>query len=107
MTSTGLTRLHSFLENFTPETGNTSRKVLFANGWARSAGGTWYELTGATLSADATAKKESRLDYRGGVEGKSFFLRNCGFFNERSPTGARLTREGTGTAPDIDLAGLP
>jgi hypothetical protein len=101
----GLRRLHSFLENFIPETGNIARKVFFSNGWVRSAAGTWYELTAAKLSVDATAKKEARLDFQGGVEGKNFFLKNCGFFDGTSLPGTAFMRGGAGKEPEV--AGLP
>jgi hypothetical protein len=105
-TTTDLKRLHSFLENFLPETGQTSRKVLFSHPWVRSVAGRWYELTEATLTADATAKKEARRDFLGGVEGDSFFLKNCGFFNETSTTGTLFSRKPTGKAPEVDVEAL-
>jgi hypothetical protein len=100
-TTTGLTHLHSFLENFLPETGLISRRVVFSNPWVCDASGRWRELTRATLSADATAKKGSRLDFQGGVENDSFFLRNCGFFNETSIVGSTFTRREAGIVPDV------
>jgi hypothetical protein len=43
-TNTYLKRLHSFLENFSPEQGNIERKVLFNNQWVRDVNGQWTEL---------------------------------------------------------------
>jgi len=105
-TRTYLKNLYAFLENFLPETGHISRRGLFSNQWVRSAAGNWYELTRATVTADATARKGARLDYAGGVEGGSFFLKNCGFFNGPSEPGAPLVRRMTGTVPDVDLSRL-
>lgn len=106
-TSTYLTRLHSFLENFIPATGQYGRKGLYANQWVRDIEGQWYELVQARFTADATARKEARLDYAGGAEGASFFMKNCGFFNERTEIGAVFTRKANGREPSIDFALLP
>jgi hypothetical protein len=44
----------------------------------------------------------------GGADGKRFFLRNCGFFNEMGRPGETFSRAATGTTePDIDLESLP
>ena len=106
-TDTYLTRPHSFLENFIPAMGQYARKGFWSNQWICDSKGRWTELTQARFTADATARKESRLDYAGGAEGDRFFMKNCGFFNERTEIGAVFTRKATGKKPDIDLSKLP
>jgi len=102
-----LTRLHSFLENFIPGTGFRSRRALYGNQWVCDLQGNWHELTQARFTADATARKQARLDYAGGAQGNVFFMKNCGFFNERSEIGTVYTRSTTGKKPDIVFAQLP
>jgi hypothetical protein len=82
-TNNYLKNLYSFLENFMPDTGPLARKGYYSNQWIRDSKGSWIELTNVKFTADATARKESRLDYSGGVENGLFFLRNCGFFNDK------------------------
>ncbi|SNZ00430.1 protein of unknown function [Flagellimonas pacifica] len=105
-TSTHLERLHSFLENFVPSTGHLSRKVQFGNQWAYTTDGTWTEMDKATFTADATASEGHRLDYTGGAEGDSFFLKNCGFFNDSTPINTSFTRTTSNVAPNIDFSEL-
>jgi hypothetical protein len=81
-TTTYLTRLHSFLENFEPLTGNIVRKAWYHNQWIKTTTGEWKPICNAIFTADATAKKRYRLDYSGGVKDGEFFLRNAGFFND-------------------------
>jgi hypothetical protein len=102
-TSTYLKNLHSFLENFIPETGNIERKGNWGNQWVCNSSGKWTELTKAKFTADATARKEARLDYSGGIENGRFYLRNCGFFNDNTVINSTFSRPGTGTPPDIDF----
>ncbi|MDY7394594.1 DUF3472 domain-containing protein [Aureibaculum sp. 2210JD6-5] len=102
-----LQNLYSFLENFMTETGYISRKGNYKNQWAYTKDGIWTELVTAKFTADATARKESRLDYAGGVEGNTFFMKNCGFFSEITPIDSEFTREANGTAPAIDFSQLP
>ncbi len=106
-TSTYLTRQHSFLENFIPQMGYKSRKVNYTNQWVCDKEGNWFELTKAKFTADATAHKDSRLDYAGGNEGSQFFLKNCGFFSERVPFDTFFERTPTGNQPQIDFSALP
>ena len=106
-TNTYLAGLYSFLENFIPETGATSRYARYSNQWARDTGGQWHELTRAHFTADDTARKGNRLDYTGGMQNGAFFLRNCGFFNERTEIDTDFERPPTGKQPVIDLNGLP
>lgn len=106
-TSTHLTRLYSFLENFIPETGVTSRYARYGNQWIRDSRGQWHELSRARFTADATARKGNRLDYTGGLQNGAFFLRNCGFFNERTDIDTDFERPATGKQPVVDLEDLP
>lgn len=101
-----LERLYSFLENFVPATGNTSRKANYNNQWIYTTDNEWIELTKAKFTADATARKESRMDYAGGVNGNQFFMKNCGFFNNTTPINTEFTRTSNGVAPNIDFSQL-
>ncbi len=84
-TSTYLTRFHSFLENFTPNTGNITRKAYYLNQWVRNKDGNWFPVSKARFTGDATAQKGYRMDYAGGIEDGKFFMKNDGFFNESTP----------------------
>ncbi|KYG83879.1 nematoblast specific protein [Roseivirga echinicomitans] len=106
-TDTYLKRPHSFLENFHTETGNQTRKGLYSNQWVYDTKGNWYEMTTAKFTADATARKESRMDYAGGAEGTSFFMQNCGFFSGWTTIDSMIEREPLGIAPNIDFSLLP
>jgi alpha-N-acetylglucosaminidase len=44
-------------------------------------------------------RREARVQDR-------FFLKTCGFCDEKTPYGTRFTRTGGGTAPDIDFESL-
>ncbi len=106
-TDTCLTRLHSFLENFYTETGNIARKGMYTNQWVFSTENQWIEITKAKFTADATARKESRMDYSGGAENNAFYLQNCGFFNETTTIDSYLERKPTGIPPLINFEDLP
>lgn len=106
-TDSYLTNLYSFLENFHTETGAISRKALYTNQWICDTKNNWHELTKAKFTADATARKDARLDYAGGVENGKFFMKNCGFFNERTKIDTWFTKEPKGRTPDIDFSKLP
>lgn len=99
--------LHSFLENFDPETGDQPRNANYKNQWVATADGTWIEITNATFSADNTARLNYRKDYGGGTEKDCFFLKNCGFFNDFTPIKSALQRQSSGQHPDIDFNKLP
>jgi hypothetical protein len=105
-TNSHLKSLYSFLENFMPETGPLTRKGYYSNQWVRDAKGNWFELSGVKFTADATARKESRLDYSGGVENGSFFLRNCGFFSDKTNMDQSFSRPKTGKQPEISFSEL-
>ncbi|AUD07469.1 nematoblast specific protein [Spirosoma pollinicola] len=107
-TTTYLTSLYSFLENFTPETGNVSREVEFSNQWVRSKEGNWQEITKAQFTGDNTARKSYRMDFAGGLsKNKCFFLRNCGFFDAYTPLKTDFTRPAQHQPPTINIDQLP
>lgn len=99
---------YSFLENFNPITSITSRHVLFKNQWARTVGGEWKEITGASFTCDDTGNKGLRWDYSGFVDDANhgFILKSFGFTNEHTNNGTKFTRTVGGTMPDIDLNAL-
>jgi hypothetical protein len=104
-TSTGLTNLYSFLENFEPELGDHRRMVLFNHAWAGDSTGHWVSLHRARFTVDNTARKGYRMDYGGGVREGGFYLENDGFFNEYTPAGIWLDRgaDRDERGPDITL----
>ncbi|MGF1922783.1 MAG: DUF3472 domain-containing protein [Bacteroidia bacterium] len=106
-TQTYLKRLHSFLENFLPEFGDQSRKVLFKNQWVCDSKGLWTEINAARFTTDNTGNKAYRMDYGGGVSGSSFYLTNCGFFSEFTPPKTNFTRRLAKNKPIINFNYLP
>lgn len=102
-TNTWLKHLHSFLENFSPEYGDKERLVLFGNQWIRTHEGKWIELNKARFTADNTARKGYRMDYAGGVKTNTFYLRNCGFFNDYTSIDTWFERPLTNKQPVVDL----
>ena len=108
-TNTYLTHWHSFLENFSPDTGAITREANYGNQWACDKTGRWFTAAMAVFTADATAHKGARLDYAGGTTSSGrFFLRNCGFFNERCEPGTVISRAPSAQqAPVIDFDKLP
>lgn len=102
-----LTSLYSFLENFVPETGNTTRMARYGNQWVRDSSGRWNELTQIKFTGDNTARKNYRKDYAGGVSGNIFYLRNCGFFNDYTKLDQLFERTPNGSPPKVDLTSLP
>ncbi len=105
-TSTYVTRPYSFLENFIPNTGALSRQGGFYNQWMRDSKGQWYEIAEAKFSADATARKDARLDYSGGTQNEGFYLMNCGFTNDHTSIGTIFKRTPQNTPPEINFEGL-
>ncbi|MFI3315623.1 MAG: DUF3472 domain-containing protein [Rikenellaceae bacterium] len=99
---------HSFLENFSPNQGYLPRSVEFSNQWALDTKGKWHEVTNGRFTHDATASAGVRKDYAGGVreESNSFFLSNCGFFNESTKYLSKFQREAKGKEPQIDFKAL-
>ena len=105
-TNTYLKRPHSFLENFRTEVGHISRMGEYTNQWIYDTKGNWHELTKAKFTADATARKGSRVDYAGGAVGNKFYMKNCGFFNEKTTIDTFHERTANGVAPVIDFSSL-
>lgn len=107
-TDTHLSGFHSFLESFLPNLGYIGRRALYSNTWVADIEGHWHECTKARFSVDATGGKKQRLDFNGGVEGNSFFMKNCGFFNETGKPGEWFERESTGDQqPNVAFEKLP
>jgi hypothetical protein len=106
-TNTYLKHLHSFLENFEPEEGTITRRGLFNNQWIADENGKWLELNKAKFTIDNTGAKGYRMDYAGGTEGDSFFLRNCGFFSHYTIRNTLFERPPGGKMPVIDFDALP
>lgn len=104
-TDTYLKHLYSFLENFIPEQGVFARRALYKNQWAYDATG-WHKLTEVTFTADNTARKEYRLDYSGGIEKDGFYLKNCGFTNDKVLVDSKFQNPGRSAEPKIDFSKL-
>lgn len=102
-----LTGFHGFLENFIAQYGNVQRSAHYGNQWVRDTESRWHEIVGARLTGDNTARTRQRLDYAGGSEQDHFFLRNCGFFNDRVDLDQTFQRTPNRTPPAIDFDGLP
>lgn len=105
-TNTYLKRLHSFLENFMPGTGNQQRMALYGNAWVMDKSGIWTAINAARFTADQTARKRFRLDYAGGTQGNAFFLKNCGFFVPSTPIDSQFNIEKPAQHPVIDFTKL-
>jgi hypothetical protein len=106
-TNTYLKRFHSFLENFIPEQGDVSRKVLFSNQWVFDTKGNWIEVNSAKFTIDNTGNKGYRMDYSGGLDGESFYLKNAGFFNNYTRKQSIFARPLTNNKPNINFNDLP
>jgi arylsulfatase A len=106
-TNKHLTGLHSFLENFSDEQGWITRSARYGNQWTRDTEGHWHRLTTARFTADDIGNCGYRLDYTGGAEGSSFFLRNGGFFFQPVKIGSSFERLAeSDTEPQIDFRKL-
>jgi len=106
-TNTYLKHLHSFLENFDPEQGTITREVSFNNEWIADENGKWTELNKARFTIDNTGIQGYRMDYAGGVTEGSFYLKNCGFFNNYTVRNTLFEKPLTKKAPNVDLGKLP
>lgn len=102
------TRAHSFLENFIPGQGYLTRSVLYGNQWFRTSAGKWIEADESVFTYDETARKQVRLDYRGGYnkQKNAFYLQNCGFFSESTPYESTFTRKKENKMPEINFPEL-
>lgn len=105
-TNTYLTGLYSFLENFIPNTGAQTRSANYLNHWVRDVNEQWHAIDKATFTADATARKEARLDYQGSTRDGVFYLKNCGFFSDRTALDITLSHAKATVAPAIDFSSL-
>lgn len=105
-TTTYVTNQYAFLENFVPAAGQIERKGLYKNNWLVNESGKWYPLTKAIFTYDATAEKQARLDYQGGVDNDVFYLKNTGFFSDSTPYNS-VFEVNNGTQPNIDFDKLP
>ncbi|MDQ8012784.1 MAG: DUF3472 domain-containing protein [Flavobacterium nitrogenifigens] len=106
-THTYLKRFHSFLENFIPEQGNLSRKVLFNNQWVCDEKGNWTEVNSARFTTDNTGAKGYRMDFAGGLENDSFYLKDGGFFDAFTTPKTIFTRPLNNKKPEINFNTLP
>jgi hypothetical protein len=106
-TNTYLKRFHSFLENFIPEQGDKSRKVLFNNQWYCDEKGNWFEIDSARFTTDNTGKKGYRMDYSGGLDKDSFYLKDGGFFNNYTKAQTIFKKPLGNNKPNIDFNTLP
>ncbi|MDN3585070.1 DUF5077 domain-containing protein [Pedobacter aquatilis] len=107
LTDTYLTGLHSFLENFYDYNGYMGRKMLTNNQWICTNDGVWIELKAAKLTGDATVTNKQRMDYAGGIDNGTFYLKNGGFFDQYIPVNQNFTRTTNGIKPEINFNNLP
>ncbi len=107
LTDTYYSRAHSFLENFKPESGYLKRKGLYANQWFRTTDEHWICVEkDVRFTADETARKGARMDYKGGVENGKFFLQNGGFFDDYTQIGTLFPSLMQNTVPTINFSKL-
>ncbi|GBU08385.1 hypothetical protein AwDysgo_17160 [Bacteroidales bacterium] len=106
-TDTYYKRPHSFLESFNPELGYLGRKAFYTNQWVRTKSGKWMEIQEAEFTADDTARKKARMDYKGGRDGEKFFLQNCGFLNDYTVINSSFERPLGNIEPSVELDQLP
>ena len=105
--STWYTNAHSFLENFNPKMGCQSRKAYYGNQWACTVDGKWLPVKKARFTCDETGRQKQRLDYKGGVEAKNFFLQMGGFFDDVVEPNVYFERGGiVRKAPKVDFSTL-
>jgi hypothetical protein len=70
-------------------------------------GNTYLTGKNTEFSADETALKQSRMDYKEGEENGKFYMQHCGFFNDYPPTSKSFSRPDTNKFPTINFAELP
>lgn len=102
-----LASVYSFLEGFNPETGYLGRRAAYGNQWAIGTNGAWTEMTQARFTVDATGRNQQRLDFAGGVDGGTFYLRNDGFFSDTVAPDQYFTRPPVLIHPHVDFSQLP
>jgi hypothetical protein len=81
--------------------------AIYGNPWVRDTNGVWRPLSSARFTADQTARKRFRLDYGGGIQGNTFFLKNCGFFFPAITIDTQFNIDKPIIPPVIDFAKLP
>lgn len=106
-TQRNIERPHSFLENFIPEMGDTSRHVYFPSQWFADAAGNWYQNRQASFSVDDTGRRGNRLDFAGAYTEQGLMLQNCGFFNQTTTPGSSWQLPAQNRVPNINLNQLP
>lgn len=107
-TDTNLKGFHSFLESFSPSFGYIERGAEYGNVWVVDEEGNWHECVRARFSVDATGGGRHRLDFAGGADSNTFFLRNCGFIQQVGSPGETFTRTSSSAQkPDIAFEDLP
>jgi hypothetical protein len=107
-TDTNLRGFHSFLESFSPSFGYIERGAQYGNVWVVDEEGNWHECVRARFSVDATGGGRHRLDFAGGADSNTFFLRNCGFIQQTGSPGETFTRSSSNAQkPDIAFEDLP
>ena len=106
-TQTWFRGAYSFLESFIDVNGHKYRRVYFSNQWAVTVSGKWVPIDRMRLTGDMTARNAWRQDYGGGVAGNSFFLNNCGFFDQNETLDTIFTVDKSKMVkPEIDLEAL-
>lgn len=106
-TQRNIERPHSFLENFIPEMGDTTRSVYFPSQWFADAAGNWYPNQQASFSVDDTGRRGNRLDFAGAYTEQGLMLKNCGFFNDTTSPGTTWQVTPQAIAPTINFSQLP
>ncbi|MET0581535.1 MAG: DUF5077 domain-containing protein [Pseudoxanthomonas sp.] len=98
---------NSFIEGFDPDTGYLGRRAAYGNQWAISTSRAWTEITRATFNVDPTGHNRQRLDYAGGIDGKTFYLRNDGFFSGAVTPKQAFVRPPATSHPNVNFNQLP
>lgn len=103
-----LSGCHSFLESFSPQRGDISRKVICSNQWYYDdVTKQWVASQIAKFGVSALAARGERVDYAGGSINDGYYMRANGFFNDEPiiTVGTYLNRQ-SGTMPDINFSDL-
>ena len=88
--------------------GDQTLRVYCNNEWLIDTNNTCYEVNKMEFTADATARKESRLDYVGGVQNNTFYLQNYRFFDGTIPMNTLFSKSiKNGKPPVIDFKKSP
>ena len=103
---------YAFVEVFDPKTGHITRSAYFSNTWARTSDGKWNEVLNTYFIDGTGYTVDTRMDRYGAVEGDSFFVKVCGFFDGgvNGKEWIKMTRESSKKQPpltDEQLSELP